>query len=114
MHTLANAYHDYVFLESDFRFPDLRMRAYIIAFVVVELYRSSRNGTKFRRDVVTREERGSFRVRSERTGPPVGGRPLPTVPVTVSDRQEHAFPVTDSSGQTLPHNMYHLLRACGM
>ncbi len=28
----------------------------------------------------TREERGSFR--SERTGPPVGGRPLSTVPVT--------------------------------
>jgi hypothetical protein len=44
-----------------------------------ELYRSSRNGTKSRRDVVTREERGSFR--SERTGPPVGGRPLSTVPV---------------------------------
>ncbi len=42
-----------------------------------ELYRSSRNGTKSRRDVVTREERGS-----ERTGPPVGGRPLSTVPVT--------------------------------
>ena len=29
---------------------------------------------------MTREERGSFR--SERTGPPVGGRPLSTVPVT--------------------------------
>ncbi len=24
-----------------------------------------------------------------------------------SDRHEHAFPVTDSSGQTLPHNVYH-------
>lgn len=31
-----------------------------------------------------------------------------------SDRHEHAFPVTDSSGQTLPHNVYHLLRAGGM
>ncbi len=26
---------------------------------------------------------------------------------TSSDRHEHAFPVTDSSGQTLPHNVYH-------
>ena len=27
--------------------------------------------------------------------------------VRTSDRHEHAFPVTDSSGRTLPHNVYH-------
>ena len=32
----------------------------------------------------------------------------------LSDRHENAFSVTDSSGRTLPHNVYHLLRAGGM
>ena len=41
-------------------------------------------------------------------------RPALSIAPVISDRHEHAFPVTDSSGQTLPHNVYHLLRARGM
>jgi hypothetical protein len=39
---------------------------------------------------------------------------LVLVLVMVRDRHEHLFCVTDSLGQTLQHNVYHLVCACGM